>query len=185
MVSSQAAADHVLAIAQAMSPRKDSVVSLLASPHAEERRGPAGSEICGHRPVHAEPIGRQPPQHLTGENGLHHLDRAVFTPRGSIRPNHHRDFLDDYDGSRISSAGMPITLGQLLNIFIFRSDINLGWRSRPWKRRTWCKFSPSPMFWRKRARKRPSWRADNFRFPWCRALPEACRWSPFSFGNTG
>jgi pilus assembly protein CpaC len=124
-VSSQAVADHLVAIAQAMSPRKDSVVNLLQVPLANSGEvllevkfadvdrstlSQLGANLLGTSPaktVFTTTTGQfSPPAVQSGQ-----------TITGSSTTT---------STAAVSSAGVPITLGQLLNIFIFRSDINLG-----------------------------------------------------------
>jgi pilus assembly protein CpaC len=124
-VSSQAVADHVLALAQAMSPRKDGVVSLLQLPPATSGEvllevkfadvdrstlSQFGANLLSTSPaktVFTTSTGQfSPPAIQSGETITGSSATAL--------------------SSAVSAAGVPITLGQLLNIFIFRSDINLG-----------------------------------------------------------
>ncbi len=124
-VSSQAVADRVLAIAQAMSPRKESVVSLLQVPapktgevllevkFADVDRSTLtqfGANLLSTSPaktVFTTSTGQySPPAVQSGES----ITGTTTTTQSAA----------------VSSAGIPLTLGQLLNVFIFRSDINLG-----------------------------------------------------------
>jgi pilus assembly protein CpaC len=125
MVSSQAAADHILAIAQGMSTRKDSVVSLLQIPT------PSNGEVLLE--VKFADIDRSTLSQF-GANLLSTSPaKTVFTTStGQYSPPAVQSGQTITGSSTststtaISSAGIPITLGQLLNVFIFRSDINLG-----------------------------------------------------------
>lgn len=124
-VSSQAVADHALAVAVAMSPRKDNVVSLLKVPtpvsgqvllevkFADVDRSTLtqfGANLLSTSPaktVFTTSTGEySPPTIQSGE---------TITGTSTVSST-----------AAVSAAGIPITLGQLLNIFIFRSDINLG-----------------------------------------------------------
>jgi len=125
LVSSQAVADHILAVAQAMSPRKENVVSLLQVPT------PTDGEVLLE--VKFADIDRS----VLSQFGANLLStspaKTVFTTStGQYSPPAVQSG-ETITGSStststtaISSAGIPITLGQLLNVFIFRSDINLG-----------------------------------------------------------
>ncbi len=125
MVSSQAAADHILAIAQGMSIRKDSVVSLLQIPT------PSNGEVLLE--VKFADIDRSTLSQF-GANLLSTSPaKTVFTTTtGQFSPPAVQSgqtitgTSTSTTTAAISSAGIPITLGQLLNVFIFRSDINLG-----------------------------------------------------------
>jgi pilus assembly protein CpaC len=125
MVSSQAVADHVLAIAQGMSIRKDSVVSLLQIPT------PTNGEVLLE--VKFADIDRSTLSQF-GANLLSTSPaKTVFTTStGEYSPPAIQSGQTITGSSTsttttaISSAGIPVTLGNLLNIFIFRSDINLG-----------------------------------------------------------
>ena len=125
MVSSKDAADHILAIAQGMSTRKDSVVSLLQIPT------PSNGEVLLE--VKFADIDRSTLSQF-GANLLSTSPaKTVFTTStGQFSPPAVQSGQTITGSSTststtaISSAGIPITLGQLLNVFIFRSDINLG-----------------------------------------------------------
>lgn len=124
-VSSQAAADRALAIAQAMTPGKNNIVSLLQIPQ------PVSGEVLlevkfvdidrstlsqlGANLLRTSPAGTvfttttgqySPPSIVSGQTIT---GSSTLTTPGTV-----------------SSSGIPITLGSLANIFIFRSDINLG-----------------------------------------------------------
>jgi len=125
LVTSQAAADHVLAIAQAMSPRKESVVSLLRIPP------PTTGQVMLE--VKFADISRS----TLSQFGVNLLStspaKTVFTTTtGQFGPPAVQSGQTITGTSTVTStaavsaAGIPITLGQLLNIFIFRPDINLG-----------------------------------------------------------
>jgi pilus assembly protein CpaC len=124
-VSSGPVAEHALAIVQAMTTRKDNVVSLLQVP--VQRSGEVllevkfadvdrstlsqfGANILSTSPgknVFTTTTGEySPPSVQSGE---------TITGTSTVSTT-----------TAISSAGVPITLGQLLNIFYFRPDINLG-----------------------------------------------------------
>ena len=124
-VSSQAAADRVVAITQAMIPGKNNVVSLLQVP------APAGGEVLLE--VKFADIDRSTMNQL-GANILSTSPaKTVFTTStGQYSPPSIQsgqtitgNSTTTTSGS-VSSAGIPITLGSLANIFIFRNDINLG-----------------------------------------------------------
>jgi pilus assembly protein CpaC len=124
-VSSQVAADHLLALAQAMSPRKDGVVSLLQIPPAT-----TGEVLLE---VKFADVDRSTLSQF-GANLLSTSPaKTVFTTStGQFSPPTIQ-FGESITGSSttalstaVNAAGVPITFGQLLNIFIFRSDINLG-----------------------------------------------------------
>ena len=124
-VSSQADADRVVAIAQAMVPGKNNVVSLLQIP------APAGGEVLLE--VKFADIDRSTMNQL-GANILSTSPaKTVFTTTtGQYSPPSIQsgqtitgNSTTTTSGS-VSSAGIPITLGSLANIFIFRNDINLG-----------------------------------------------------------
>jgi pilus assembly protein CpaC len=125
LVSSQAVADHVLAIAQAMTARKENVVSLLQVPtprsgevllevkFADVDRSTLtqfGANLLSTSPaknVFTTTTGQfSPPEVQSGQ---------TVTGTSTVTTS-----------TAVSAAGVPITLGQLLNVFIFRSDINLG-----------------------------------------------------------
>ena len=125
MVSSKDAADHIVAIAQGMSTRKDSVVSLLQIPT------PSNGEVLLE--VKFADIDRSTLSQF-GANLLSTSPaKTVFTTTtGQFSPPAVQSGQTITGSSTststtaISSQGIPITLGQLLNVFIFRSDINLG-----------------------------------------------------------
>jgi pilus assembly protein CpaC len=113
-VSSQAVADRVMAIAQAMVPKKENVVSLLEIPVA-----PTTGEVLLE--VKFAEVDRS----TLSQFGASLLSTApaknVFTTStGQYAPPLPQS------NATISSTGVPITLSQLLNVFIFRPDINLG-----------------------------------------------------------
>ena len=123
--SSQAVADHVLAIAQAMATRKENVISLLQVPAAKSGEvllevkfvdvdrsvlSQFGANLLSTSPaktVFATSTGQYSPPAVQSGQTITGTSTSTQT-------------------AAISSAGIPITLGQLLNVFIFRSDINLG-----------------------------------------------------------
>jgi pilus assembly protein CpaC len=117
--------DHVLAIAQAMSPKKDSVVNFLELPP------PSSGEVLLE--VKFADVDRSTISQL-GANLLSTSPaKTVFsTTTGQYSPPAIQSGQTITGSSTttstaaVSAAGVPITLGQLLNIFIFRSDINLG-----------------------------------------------------------
>jgi pilus assembly protein CpaC len=125
MVSSKDAADHILAIAQGMSTRKDSVVSLLQIPTPSNGEVLLEVKFCD--------IDRSTLSQF-GANLLSTSPaKTVFTTTtGQFSPPAVQSGQTVTGSSTsssttaISSQGIPITLGQLLNVFIFRSDINLG-----------------------------------------------------------
>jgi pilus assembly protein CpaC len=124
-VSSQAVADHAVAIAQAMTPRKDSVISLLQIPT------PRSGEVLLE--VKFADVDRS----TLSQFGVNLLStspaKTVFTTStGQYSPPAIQSGQTITGNSTtslttaVSSAGIPITLGSLANIFIFRSDLNLG-----------------------------------------------------------
>ena len=124
-VSSPAVADHMVAISQAMASRKDSVVSLLQSPP------PSSGEVLLE--VKFADVDRSTMSQL-GANILSTspAKTVISTTTGQFSPPAVQSG-QTVNGSStttsaaaVSSAGIPLTLNQLLNIFIFRSDINLG-----------------------------------------------------------
>jgi pilus assembly protein CpaC len=124
-VSSQTVADHVLAIAQAMASKKESVVSLLQTPP------PTTGQVLLE--VKFADVDRSTLSQL-GANLLSTSPaKTVFTTStGEFSPPAIQSSTISGTTSTtsaaaaVSAAGVPITLGQLLNVFIFRSDINLG-----------------------------------------------------------
>ena len=124
-VSSPAVADRALALAEAMAPRKGSVVSLLEIP------APRSGEVLLE--VKFADVDRSTMSQL-GVNLLSTSPaKTVFTTTtGQYSPPAVQSGQTITGGSTttstaaISSAGVPITFNQLLNIFIFRPDINLG-----------------------------------------------------------
>jgi pilus assembly protein CpaC len=123
--SSQAVADHVLAIAQAMAIRKDSVISLLQVPAAR-----SGQVLLEVKFVDVD-------RSVLSQFGANILStspaKTVFTTStGQFSPPAIQSgqtitgTSTSTQTAAISSAGVPITLGQLLNVFMFRPDINLG-----------------------------------------------------------
>ena len=125
MVSSKESAEHIVAIAQGMSSRKDSVVSLLQIPT------PANGEVLLE--VKFCDIDRSTLSQF-GANLLSTSPaKTVFTTTtGQFSPpavQSGQTITGNSTSSStaaISSAGIPITLGQLLNVFMFRPDINIG-----------------------------------------------------------
>ncbi len=123
-VSSQAVADHVVAIAQAMSPRKDAVVSLLQVPVAKSGEvllevkfadvdrsalSQLGANLISTSPtktIFSTSTGEYSPP--TVQSGQSVSATSTTTTTAAI------------------SSAVPLTLGSLLNIFIYRSDINMG-----------------------------------------------------------
>jgi len=123
-VSSQTVADHVLAIAQAMSTRKDNVVSLLQVPV------PKSGEVLLE--VKFADVDRSTLSQL-GANILSTAPaKTIFsTTTGQFAPPAVQNSVVTGATSTETTtaalgAGVPITVSQLLNVFIFRSDINLG-----------------------------------------------------------
>lgn len=124
--SSQAAADHALAIAQAMVPHKESVVSLLQVPMAK-----SGEILLEVKFVDVD-------RSIASQLGANILstspNKTIFTSStGEYSPPavQSGQTVTGTSSTSITSAaainaGVPITLGSLLNIFIYRSDINLG-----------------------------------------------------------
>jgi len=123
--SSQAVADHVVAIAQAMATRKENVVSLLQVPAAK-----SGEVLLEVKFVDVD-------RSVLSQFGANLLStspaKTVFTTStGQYSPPAVQSgqtitgTSTSTQTAAISSAGIPITLGQLLNVFMFRSDINLG-----------------------------------------------------------
>jgi pilus assembly protein CpaC len=125
LVSSQAVADHILAIAQAMSTRKENVVSLLQVPT------PTNGEVLLE--VKFADIDRSTLSQFGANLLSTSPSKTVFTTTtGQFSPPAVESgqtitgSSTSTNTTAISSAGIPITLGQLLNVFMFRSDINLG-----------------------------------------------------------
>jgi pilus assembly protein CpaC len=118
-VSSLVVADHMVAIAQAMSPRKDSVVSLLQVPPVK-----SGEVLLE---VKFADVDRSVLSQL-GANLLSTSPaKTVFTTStGQYSPPTVQSGQSITGGSTSGSSGVPLTLSSLLNIFIYRSDINLG-----------------------------------------------------------
>lgn len=124
-VSSQEAADRVAAIAQAMVPGKNNIVSLLQIPT------PRSGEVLLQ--VKFADIDRS----TLNQWGINFLStspaKTVFTTSTGQYAIPSIQSGQTITGSSsttttgaVSSAGVPITLGSLANIFIFRNDINLG-----------------------------------------------------------
>lgn len=125
IVSSQAVADRVLAVTQAMSPRKEGVVSLLQIP--PPRTGEVLLEVkfadvdrstltqWGTNFLSTSPAKNV----FTTSTGQY---SAPSIQQGQTVTGTSTTTLS----SAVSSAGVPITLATLANIFIFRPDINLG-----------------------------------------------------------
>ncbi len=125
LVSSQPVADHVLAIAQGMVPRKESVVSLLQIPTPSNGEVLLEVKFCD--------IDRSTMSQFGANLMSTSPAKTVFTTTtGEFSPPAIQSgqtitgTSTSTTTSAVSSAGIPITLGQLLNVFIFRSDINLG-----------------------------------------------------------
>jgi pilus assembly protein CpaC len=125
-VSSQAVADRVMAIAQAMVPKKENVVSLLEVPVA-----PTTGEVLLE--VKFAEVDRSTLNQL-GANLLSTSPaKTVFTTTtGQYAPPTLQSSTTisgtttQTSTTAVSSSGVPITLSSLLNIFIYRPDINLG-----------------------------------------------------------
>jgi pilus assembly protein CpaC len=124
VVSSQAVADHAVAIAQAMTTRKDSVVSLL------QVLVPKSGEVL------LEVKFADVDQSTLNQLGANILStspaKTVFsTTTGEFSPPTTQSQTITGNSSTSTAtaaiaAGVPLTVSQLLNVFIFRSDINLG-----------------------------------------------------------
>jgi pilus assembly protein CpaC len=124
-VSSQAAADRVVAIAQAMVPGKNNVVSLLQVPI------PPGGEVLLE--VKFADVDRSTMNQLGANLLATSPGKTVFTTTtGQYSPPSIQSgqtitgTSTTTTSGTVSSAGIPITLGSLANIFVFRNDINLG-----------------------------------------------------------
>ncbi len=125
-VSSQAVADRVTQIAQAMVPKKEDVVSLLEVPAA-----PTTGEVL--LAVKFADVNRSTLSQL-GVNLFSTSNKLPFsTSTGQFSPpTVQSNTTVAGNGTTttgtpaVSSSGVPITLTQLLNIFIFRPDLNLG-----------------------------------------------------------
>jgi len=123
-VTSQAVADRALAVAQAMAPRKEAVVSLLEVPVA-----PTTGEVLLE--VKFADVDRSTMKQF-GVNFLSTTPaKNVFTTTtGEYSPPTIQSNSTVAGGSSqsgtVSAASVPLTLTNLLNIFIFRPDINLG-----------------------------------------------------------
>lgn len=125
LVSSQAVADHIVAVAQALSPRKDSVVSLLQIP--PPRTGEVLLEVKFADVDRATLtqwgtsfLSTSPAKTVfttsTGQYSTPSIQSGQ-TITGTSTTN---------QSAAVSAAGVPLTLASLANIFIFRPDINLG-----------------------------------------------------------
>ena len=182
--SSQAAADHALAIAQAMVPHKESVVSLLQVPMAK-----SGEVLLE---VKFADVDRSIASQLGANLLSTSPNKTIFTSStGEYSPPavQSGQTVTGTSSTSITSAaainaGVPITLGSLLNIFIFRSDINLGVAIQALEEKNLLQILAEPNVLAETGKEATFLEAANFRFRWCKALPEAFRWSPFSFGNT-
>jgi len=125
-VSSQAVADRVTQIAQAMVPKKEDVVSLLQVPVA-----PSTGEVL--LAVKFADVDRSTLSQL-GANLFSVSSKVPFTTStGQFSPPTVQSSetvagngTTTTSTGAVTSSGVPITLTQLLNIFIFRPDINLG-----------------------------------------------------------
>jgi pilus assembly protein CpaC len=124
-VSSQAVADRVTLIAQATVPKKEDVVSLLEVPVA-----PGTGEVL--LAVKFADVNRSTLSEL-GVNLFSTSSKLPFTTTtGQFGPPSTQSSTVTGNGTTTSgtpavgSSGVPITLTDLLNIFIFRPDINLG-----------------------------------------------------------
>jgi len=125
-VSSQGVADRVIAIAQAMVPKKENVVSLLEIPVA-----PTTGEVLLE--VKFAEVDRSTlSQFGTNLLSTSPAKNVFTTTTGEYAPPTLQSNTTVSGGATqtgsatVSSAGVPITLSQLLNVFIFRPDINLG-----------------------------------------------------------
>jgi len=121
-VSSQVVADRAVAVAQAMVPKKESVVSLLEVPVA-----PATGEVLLE--VKFADVDRS----TLSQFGINLLSTSpaktvITTSTGQFSPPtiQQSSVSGSSQTSAVSSSGVPITLSDLMNIFIFRPDINLG-----------------------------------------------------------
>jgi pilus assembly protein CpaC len=125
-VSSQAVADRVTLIAQAVVPKKENVVSLLEVPAS-----PTTGEVL--LAVKFADVNRSTLTEL-GVNLISTNPKLPFvTSTGQFGPpTTQSNSTIAGNGSTttgtpaIGSSGIPVTLTQLLNVFIFRPDINLG-----------------------------------------------------------
>jgi pilus assembly protein CpaC len=125
-VSSQTVADRIVAISQAMVPKKENVVSLLEVPVS-----PTTGEVLLE--VKFADVDRS----TLNQFGINLLGtspaKTVFTSStGQFSPPTIQSgqsitgTATTTSTSAISSSGIPVTLGSLGNIFLFRPDINLG-----------------------------------------------------------
>lgn len=124
-VSSQGVADHVLAIAQAMATKKESVVSLLQTPP------PSTGEVLlevKFADVDRSTISQLGANLLSTSPGktVFTTTTGEYTPPSIQSGTSITGTTTTTSTAAVSAAGIPITLGSLLNVFIFRSDINLG-----------------------------------------------------------
>lgn len=125
-VSSQLVADRVLSIAQAMVPKKEDVVSFLEVPLA-----PTTGEVLLE--VKFADVDRSTLSQF-GANliSTSPAKTVASTSTGEYSPPTIQEgttigtALTTTTTAAVSSAGVPITLGSLLNVFLFRPDINLG-----------------------------------------------------------
>jgi len=125
-VSSQVVADRAVAIAQAMVLKKEAVVSLLEVPLA-----PTTGEVLLE--VKFADVDRSTLSQLGANLVSTSPAKTVFTATtGQFSPptlqanSTVSGGTTQTSSASISSSSVPITLGQLLNVFIFRPDINLG-----------------------------------------------------------
>jgi pilus assembly protein CpaC len=123
-VSSQTVADQVIAITQAMAPRKESVVSLLQVPL------PKSGEVLLE--VKFADVDRSNMSQLginlistSPAKTIFAASTGQFSPPTIQSGTSITGTTTTNTMAAISSA-VPITMGSLLNIFIYRSDINLG-----------------------------------------------------------
>lgn len=123
-VSSQAVADHLVAIAQAMTPHKESVVSLLQVP------APKSGEVLLE--VKFADVDRSNMSQLGVNLISTSPTKTIFaTSTGQYSPPTIQSGTSITGTTTTSttaaiSSAVPLTMGSLLNIFIYRSDINLG-----------------------------------------------------------
>ena len=125
VVSSQAVADHVLAIAQAMTARKENVVSLLQVPTPRSGEVLLEVKFADVDRSTLTQFGANLLSTSPGQNGVT-TTTGQFSPPNIQSGQTVTGTSTVTTSTAVSAAGVPITIGQLLNVFIFRSDINLG-----------------------------------------------------------
>jgi pilus assembly protein CpaC len=125
-VSSQVVADRIVSIAQAMVPKKEQVVSVLDVPLA-----PTTGEVLLE--VKFADVDRSTISELGANLISTNPAKTVFTSStGEYSPPTIQTgqtigaTTTTTTTAAVSATSIPMTLGSLLNVFIFRSDLNLG-----------------------------------------------------------